>query len=83
MPDERDFEVDDMAQHNQLNPSHLFLVRLWSESDNEGDAVWCGKVQQVTKGRANQFRDWPALIDILMSMLPNAARVHQHKVVEE
>lgn len=83
MPDEREFEDSDMAQHNQHSPSHLFLVRLWAESNNDGDAVWCGKVQHVTKGRANQFRDWPTLIDLLTTMLPDAARVRQHEAVEE
>jgi len=49
---------------------------------NEVDTVWCGKVQHVTRGRANQFRDWPALVDILMAMLPDAARLRQHTVAE-
>ena len=72
-----------MAQNDQYSPSHLFLVRLWAEDNNEGDAVWCGKVQHVTKGRANQFKDWPTLIDIFMAMLPDADRVRQHDAVEE
>lgn len=75
MPENADFETDNMAQHKHHYPSHLFLVRLWSESNNEGEDVWCGKVQNVIKGRANQFRDWPALVDILMAMLPDAAKV--------
>jgi hypothetical protein len=83
MPDERDFEADDMAPHNQNSLSHLFLVRLWMESNNEGDNIWCGRVQHVTKGRANQFKDWPTLIDVLRAMLPDAARVRQHQAVHE
>ena len=55
--------------------SHLFLVRLWTENNNQGDAVWCGKVQHVTRGKANRFRDWPTLIDLLVRMLPAAERV--------
>jgi hypothetical protein len=83
MPENSETESDNMESQNPHNPSHLFLVRLWPESNNEGDAVWCGKVQHVTRGGANQFRDWPALVDILMTMLPDAARLRQHKVVEE
>ncbi len=71
------------TQHNNDNPSHLFLVRLWAESNNEGEAVWCGKVQHVTKGKANQFRDWPTLIDHLTAMLPNADRVRHHRDAED
>jgi hypothetical protein len=82
MPQNPDLEpqnnVQVQAQHNYNSPSHLFLVRLWAESNNEGDAVWCGKVQHVTKGKANQFKDWPTLIDLLMAMLSNAERVRHH-----
>jgi len=83
MPENSVSETDNMESQNPYDPSHLFLVRLWPESSNEGDAVWCGKVQHVTRGRANQFRDWPALMDILMAMLPDAAKLKQHKVAEE
>ena len=76
-------EAQAQAQHNYSSPSHLFLVRLWAESDNKGDAVWCGKVQHVTKGKANQFSDWPTLIDLLMAMLPNAERVRNHMGTED
>ena len=83
MPENTASEADNMESQNPYNLSQLFLVRLWPESNNEGDAVWCGKVQHVTRGRASQFRDWPALVDILTAMLPDDARLRQHKVVEE
>ena len=82
MPQNSDVEPTNtqaQAQHNNSSPSHLFLVRLWAESDNDGDVVWCGKVQHVTKGKANQFRDWSTLIDLLMAMLPSAERVRHHR----
>jgi len=77
MPEKKDLAPDTMEQYDQYgqhNPSHLFLVRLWAESNKEGDTAWCGKVQHVTRGRANQFRDWPTLIEILLAMLPNVER---------
>ncbi|MDQ3707310.1 MAG: hypothetical protein M3437_19200 [Chloroflexota bacterium] len=87
MPQDPDVEphnnVQAQTQHNNDNPSHLFLVRLWTESNNEGEAVWCGKVQHVTRGKANQFRDWPTLIDHLTAMLPNADRVRHHRDAED
>jgi hypothetical protein len=84
MPQNSDVEpTNTQAQHNNSSPSHLFLVRLWAESNNDGEAVWCGKVQHVTKGKANQFRDWPTLIDLLMTMLPSAERVRHHRDAED
>jgi hypothetical protein len=79
MPENTASEADNMESQNPSNPSHLFLVRLWSEEINEGDTVWCGKVQHVTRGRANQFRGLPTLVNILVAMLPDAARLGQHK----
>jgi hypothetical protein len=83
MPENQQFDHESTTEQHPDRPSHLFLVRMWPESDGEGDAVWCGKVQQVTHARANQFRDWAALVEILVAMLPDAARVRQYKVVEE
>lgn len=90
MPQNADFEADKVQaqpqaqpQHDPPSASHLFLVRLWAESDTDGEAVWCGKVQHVTKGRPNQFRDWPALIDLFKTMLPDAERVRHHTALEE
>lgn len=84
MPENPDFQGDKAeVEHNYNVASHLFLVRLWTESNNEGDAVWCGKVQHITRGRANQFRDWPALIDHFTTMLPSADRATHHTAVEE
>ena len=50
--------------------SQLFLVRLWTEEDAEGEPTWCGKVQHVTSGEAHTFRDWSALVALLRTMLP-------------
>ena len=83
MPENRDLATDNMEQHDRHNASHLFLVRVWEESNNEGDAMWCGKVQHITRGRASQFRDWLTLIDILRAMLPNGQRVRQPGVIDE
>jgi hypothetical protein len=45
-----------------LHPrSHLFTVRLWLEPLGDGQTEWRGKVQHVSSGEAQYFRDWPAL----------------------
>lgn len=50
--------------------SHLFLIRLWPAGGGAEPAQWAGKVQHVASGEAHYFRDWPALIDLLLAILP-------------
>jgi hypothetical protein len=86
MPENIGFATDNVEQHDEQdksNSSHLFLVRLWADSNSEGQIVWCGKVQHVTRGRAGQFRDWPTMIDTLLAMLPNDGRVRHRRVMED
>ena len=49
--------------------SHLFTVRLWQEEVSSGQSEWRGKVQQVRTGEAYYFREWQALITLLLQML--------------
>jgi hypothetical protein len=49
--------------------SHLFLIRLWPAGD-AGPAQWAGKLQHVASGEAHDFAGWPALIDLLLAILP-------------
>ena len=49
--------------------SHLFTVRLWREEVGSGQSEWRGKVQQVSNGEAYYFREWEALISLLIQML--------------
>jgi hypothetical protein len=41
--------------------SHLFTMRLWLEEVGGGQIDWRGKVQHVTSGEAQYFRDWRSL----------------------
>lgn len=54
----------------QGHESHLFTLRLWGESDEEGRIQWRGKLHHVLSGQTRHFRDWPALIPLLLTMLP-------------
>ncbi len=49
--------------------SHLFTVRLWLEEVESGRSEWRGKVQQVSTGEAHYFREWEALVSLLLKML--------------
>jgi len=49
--------------------SHLFTVRLWREEVGTGQIEWRGRVQQVSTGEAHYFREWQALIALLLQML--------------
>jgi hypothetical protein len=49
--------------------SHLFTVRVWQEEVRNGQIEWRGKVQLVTSGEVRYFREWAALIPLLLAML--------------
>lgn len=50
-------------------PSHLFTLRLWPEDDENGQQIWRGKIYSVSTEDTRYFRDWPALIPLLLAML--------------
>lgn len=58
--------------------SHLFTVRVWEEQVGNGQIEWRGKVQLVTSGEVRYFRQWAALVPLLVTMLsesqPDPAR---------
>lgn len=52
------------------NPrSHLFTIRIWEEEVGAGQTEWRGKVQLFTSGDVRYFRDWAALVPLLLMML--------------
>lgn len=51
-------------------PSHLFLVRLWSEVIDDDQEQWRGKVKHVTSGETRYFVDWPDFVECMQSFLP-------------
>jgi hypothetical protein len=68
MPSNNDDQQQAGRQHTL---SHLFLLRLWADFAGEGGepgVTWGGKVLHVTSGEAHNFRGWPALADLLVSM---------------
>ena len=59
-----------MDPGRQQHRSQIFILRLWAEDLGEGQAEWRGHVQHVISGEAHYFREWPALIAWLATMLP-------------
>lgn len=49
--------------------SQLFTLRLWAEEGPDGQREWRGKLRHVLTGDVRYFRDWPALIPVLLAML--------------
>jgi hypothetical protein len=62
--------------------SHAFLLRLWAEQDGDGRKTWRGKVQNIVHGEAHDFDNWAALVNHLVSMLPNL-ELEQRSDIEE
>jgi hypothetical protein len=60
----------DEMNSKQDGRSHLFLVRFWSDGEQEArdQKDWRGRVQHIVSGEARTFDDWPTLIDLLLEM---------------
>lgn len=67
-----------MDRPYQRPRSHLFTVRVWEEQVGNDQTEWRGKVQLVTSGEVRYFRQWAALVPLLVTMLsesqPDPAR---------
>jgi hypothetical protein len=65
------------TQHQDLGRSQLFLVRLWAEKGVDNvEKEWHGRVQHIVSGEAHTFHDWPALVELLLTMLPPPGGEH-------
>ena len=49
--------------------SHLFTVHWWGEELADDGAASGGRVRHVASGEACDFRDWSALVGVLLGML--------------
>jgi hypothetical protein len=62
--------------------SHLFTVRVWEEEVGAGQTELRGKVQLLTSGEVHYFREWTALVPLLLAMLSesqsNGQQLHTH-----
>ena len=53
----------------QRSHSHLFTVRVWEEEIGADQIEWRGKVQLLANGEVRYFREWTALVPLLITML--------------
>ena len=58
-----------MDTSNVQPRSHLFTVRVWQEEIGAGQTEWRGKVQLLTTGEVRYFREWAALVPLLLTLL--------------
>lgn len=53
----------------QSPSSHLFTLRVWPETDEDGAERWRGKLRHVPSDTTHYFRDWAELVPLLLSVL--------------
>jgi hypothetical protein len=73
-----------MGRSRHFRRSNLFLIRLWTEQQGNGDAEWCGRVQRTANGESHEFSTWPELVTLLLAMAelePGAPRPDSSKIV--
>jgi hypothetical protein len=49
--------------------SHIFTLRVWREELDDGQFEWRGRIHHVQSGQTRHFRDWVALVPLLLSLL--------------
>ncbi len=62
------------SEDSEHPPSHLFSLRLWQEELDAGQTEWRGRLQHVLSGDTHHFREWNALIELLLAMLEEQER---------
>jgi hypothetical protein len=71
--------VKNLDRPYQRPRSHLFTVRVWEEQVGNGQTEWRGKVQLVTSGEVRYFRQWAALVPLLVTMLSESQPEPAHE----
>jgi hypothetical protein len=56
--------------------AHVFTLRLWQEEVSNGAGEWRLQLCSVETGQTYYFRDWPALISLLLVMVPPDTSEH-------
>jgi len=54
-----------MDSDQPVQRSHLFTIRLWTESLGEGQVSRRGRVQYVLSGERCFFKEWSTLVEYL------------------
>ena len=62
-----------MDKYEHTHRSHLFTLRIRAEDLGDGQTEWRGRVEHIGSGETRYCRDWPALVDYLLALLPQAS----------
>jgi hypothetical protein len=57
-----------------LSESHLFTVRVWAEKLEADQTEWRGQIRDVVTGETRYFREWAALVKVLVELLTQYRR---------
>lgn len=57
-----------------LSESHLFTMRVWSERVDADQTEWRGQICDVVTGETHYFREWSALVTVLLELLARYRR---------
>lgn len=60
-----------MERARQKPHSYLFTISVWEEEIDTGQTEWRGKVQLLSSRETRYFRNWDALVPLLLKMLSN------------
>lgn len=58
-----------MANEQTARQEHLFTLRLWTEEVAADQREWRGRLYDTTTGEVRYFREWAALIPLLLAMV--------------
>ena len=68
----------DAHTRKQQSWSSLFLIRMWTDAEDDGERALRGRVLDVTSGKAESFHDWSELLDLLTNIV--AIQDAEHRV---
>ncbi len=58
-----------MEKPSSRRRSHLFTLRVWEEEIEPDQTEWRGKIQLLSSGEVRYFREWIAVVPLLLTML--------------
>ncbi len=68
----------DVDTRKQQHRSGLFLIRMWTDPEDDEQGALRGRVLDVTSGKAESFHGWPELLDLLTNLF--ATQILEHRV---
>ncbi|MGA7731975.1 MAG: hypothetical protein WCD37_11985 [Chloroflexia bacterium] len=57
-----------MEVNKEQSRSHLYLLRLWSEDENNLQGEWSARIQHVFSGETHTFQACPQIVDVLLKL---------------